>query len=314
MSSLTGKEIQIVTALSRADLSESVIGSSCVKELIGAVVDAQNQTQSANDALQRARNEKSSQNVLSNWWNNTEDKIKDAQLSLTTEISNLNRHSSQLLIFNTAVSKVLCDQQDVLLGQQRRLEEQARQLALQNATILDQQEQLAVQQQDIRTANQGLLEAKGLTATQARDLIGCVRRVEAAEERIVQVNQHVQEAIAEQLEQARKDVAESLSAAVDSLEARDQKLMRIAQDQQQKLIRHSEGIEGKLNALNEALPGQIEQSVGLHLAPGLEKIGALELRLEQQAAEHKRLAKRSLIISVLFGLALLAVAWRAVVS
>jgi len=314
MSSLTGKEIQIVTALSRADLSESVIGSSCVKELIGAVVDAQNQTQSANDALQRARNEKSSQNVLSNWWNNTEDKIKDAQLSLTTEISNLNRHSSQLLIFNTAVSKVLCDQQDVLLGQQRRLEEQARQLALQNATILDQQEQLAVQQQDIRTANQGLLEAKGLTATQARDLIGCVRRVEAAEERIVQVNQHVQEAIAEQLEQARKDVAESLSAAVDSLEARDQKLMRIAQDQQQKLIRHSEGIEGKLNALNEALPGQIEQSVGLHLAPCLEKIGALELRLEQQAAEHKCLAKRSLIISVLFVLVLLAVAWRAVVS
>lgn len=78
MSSLTGKELQIVTALSQADLSESVIGGSCVKQLISAVVDAQSQTKSANDALQKARSEKNSQNVLSNWWNNTEDNIKDA--------------------------------------------------------------------------------------------------------------------------------------------------------------------------------------------------------------------------------------------
>ncbi|WGV19913.1 hypothetical protein QIY50_21785 [Pseudomonas putida] len=152
MSSLKGKEIQIVTALSQADLSESVIGGSCVKQLITAVVDAQNQAKSANDALQRARSEKSSQNILSNWWNNTEDKIKDAQLTLSTEIANLNRHSSQLLIFNTAVSKVLCDQQDILLSQQQRLEAQAAQLRAQNVQILEQQEQLASQQQDIRTA------------------------------------------------------------------------------------------------------------------------------------------------------------------
>ena len=32
MSSLKGKEFQIVTALSQADLSESVIGRSCVKQ------------------------------------------------------------------------------------------------------------------------------------------------------------------------------------------------------------------------------------------------------------------------------------------
>lgn len=41
MSSLTGKEVQIVNALSSADLPESLIGESCVKELISAVIGAQ---------------------------------------------------------------------------------------------------------------------------------------------------------------------------------------------------------------------------------------------------------------------------------
>lgn len=312
MSSLKGKEIQIVTALSQADLSESVIGGSCVKQLITAVVDAQNQAKSANDVLQKARSEKNSQNVLSNWWNNTEDKIKDAQLTLTTEISNLNRHSSQLLIFNTAVSKVLCDQQDILLTQQQRLEAQAMQLRAQNTQILDQQQQLAAQQEEIRAANQGLLEAKGLTANQARDLIGCVRRVEAAEARIVQINQEVLAEIGQQLDQVRKDVADSLSTAVSTLEARDKQLLRIAQDQQQKLANHSEAIDGKLNAFNQALPRQLETSISKHLEPSLEMVRTMERRLEQQSAEHTRLAKRLLVSSVVLGVALVAVGVAAV--
>ncbi|MEG8203191.1 hypothetical protein SE916_01485 [Pseudomonas sp. 5FOS] len=307
MSSLKGKEIQIVTALSQADLSESVIGGSCVKQLITAVVDAQNQAKSANDALQKARSEKSSQNILSNWWNNTEDKIKDAQLTLSTEIANLNRHSSQLLIFNTAVSKVLCDQQDILLSQQQRLEAQAAQLREQNVQILGQQEQLASQQQEIRAANQGLLEAKGLTAAQARDLIGCVQRVEAAEKRIGQVNQELLTEIGRQLEVARKDVADSLAAAVSNLEARDKQLLRIAHDQKQKLASHSEAIDGKLDAFNQALPARLEHAIKQHLEPGIEKTQALELRLEQQTVEQARLAKRLLISSTVLGAGLLAV-------
>jgi len=312
MSSLKGKEIQIVTALSQADLPESVIGGSCVKQLITAVVDAQSQAKSANDALQKARSEKDSQNVLSNWWNNSEDKIKDAQLTLTTEISNLNRHSSQLLIFNTAVSKVLCDQQDILLTQQQRLEAQATQLRAQNTQILKQQEQLAVQQEEIRAANQGLLEAKGLTAAQARDLIGCVRRVEATEARIAQVNQEVLAEIGLQLEQVHKDVADSLSTAVSKLEARDKQLILIAQDQQQKLTSHSEAIDRKLNAFNQALPGQLETSITTHLKPSLEMLRAMEQRIEQQSTEQARLAKRLWVSCVVGGIALVAVGVTAV--
>jgi len=312
MSSLTGKELQIVTALSQADLSESVIGGSCVKQLISAVVDAQSQTKSANDALQKARSEKNSQNVLSNWWNNTEDNIKDAQLALTTEISNLNRHSSQLLIFNTAVSKVLCDQQDILLTQQRRLEGQATQLRDQNAQILDQQQQLAAQQEEISAANQGLLEAKGITAAQARDLIGCVHRVEAAEVRIAQINQEVLAEIGRQLDQMRKGIDDSLSTAVSSLEARDKQLLRIVQDQQQKMASHSAAIDTKLTEFDSALPCKLDTAIRHQMAPSIEQLSAMELRLERQAVEQSTLAKRLLITSIVMGVALVAVAAAAV--
>ncbi|MEE4093657.1 hypothetical protein V2I59_08910 [Pseudomonas viridiflava] len=312
MSSLTGKELQIVTALSQADLSESVIGGSCVKQLISAVVDAQSQTKSANDTLQRARSEKNSQNVLSNWWNNTEDNIKDAQLALTTEISNLNRHSSQLLIFNTAVSKVLCDQQDILVTQQRRLEGQATQLRDQNVQILDQQQKLAVQQEEIRATNQGLLEAKGLTAAQARDLIGCVQRVEAAEVRIAQVNREVLAEIGRQLDQMRKSVDDSLTSAVNSLKARDKYLLRIVQNQQHKLAARSAAIDDKLTAFDSALPSKLETAIGQQMTPCLERLSAMELRLERQAAEQSRLAKRLLITSIVMGIGLVAVVTAAV--
>lgn len=312
MSSLTGKELQIVTALSQADLSESVIGGSCVKQLISAVVDAQSQTKSANDALQKARSEKNSQSVLSNWWNNTEDNIKDAQLALTTEISNLNRHSSQLLIFNTAVSKVLCDQQDILLNQQRRLEGQANQLRDQNVQILDQQQQLAAQQEGIRAANQGLLEARGITAVQARDLIGCVQRVEAAEVRIAQINEEMLAEIGRQLDQMRKGVDDSLLTAVSSLEARDKHLLRIVQDQQQKMASHSAAIDTKLTAFDSALPKKLGTAIGQQMAPSLEQLSAMELRLERQAVEQSRLTKRLLISSIVMGVGLVAVAAAAV--
>ncbi|MDI3799281.1 hypothetical protein QK336_31550 [Pseudomonas aeruginosa] len=55
MSSLTGKEIQIVNALSSADLPEGLIGQSCVKELISAVVNAQQDASNAADRLKWAR-------------------------------------------------------------------------------------------------------------------------------------------------------------------------------------------------------------------------------------------------------------------
>lgn len=311
MSSLTGKEIQIVTALSTADLPEALIGNSCVKELVGAVVGAQQQTKAANDKLQAARSEKDSLNAVSRWWNNTEDKIKDAQLDLTTTISNLNRHSSQLLIFNTAISKVLCDQQDILIRQQKTLEEQAAQLKQQNLEILDQQKALEIQQGEIKKANQGLMEAKGVTAEQARNLVGCVQRVEAAEERISEVNRQLLVAIEEHLNQVRKDLGASQASAVAALESRGDEVVRLIEGHEHQLASHSalqRELQGRLARFEEALPQQMEKSISQLVAPVLHRVGVLEQRNGELALQQSKLAKWVVASSSLAGVALAGLA------
>lgn len=278
MSSLTGKEIQIVNALSSADLPEKIIGESCVKELISAVVNAQQEADSAASRLDRARRIQSNSNAISNWWNNTEDSVKDAQLRLSTTVANLNRHSSQLLIFNTAISKVLCDQQDVLLRQQRILEEQAEQLKQQNLGILTQQKALEEQQIEIAKANQGLLEAKGVSAEQARNLIGCVQRVEAAEERISQLHASLLSSIDARLEQAVSDVNSSFAPAVTGLEERDKQLLKLIQDQQRKLADSSAALassEQRISQQEKALPAAVA-NLEAGMAPVSEALMALQ--------------------------------------
>jgi DNA repair exonuclease SbcCD ATPase subunit len=278
MSSLTGKEIQIVNALSSADLPEKIIGESCVKELISAVVNAQVEANNAASRLEAARYVKNNSNAISNWWNNTEDSVKDAQLRLSTTVANLNRHSSQLLIFNTAISKVLCDQQDVLLRQQRILEEQAEQLKQQNLGILTQQKALEEQQIEIAKANQGLLEAKGVSAEQARNLIGCVQRVEAAEERISQLHSSLLSSIDARLEQAVSDVNSSFAPTVTGLEERDKQLLKLIQDQQRKLADSSAALassEQRISRQEKALPAAVT-NLEAGMAPVSEALMALQ--------------------------------------
>lgn len=294
MSSLIGKEVQIVAALSSADLPEAMIGDSCVKELISAVMGSQQQAKSANDSLEQARKEKSEQNMFTNWWNNTEDKVKDAQLNLTSSIANLNRHSSQLLIFNTAISKVLCDQQNILLRQQRLLEDQARELNLQNLQILAQQKSLEAQQVEIKKANQGLLEAKGVTAEQARELVGCVQRVESAEQRISQVNQQLLTTIEQYMAQLQRELGENLAGAVTTLENRDKQLLKMTQEQKDKLAQQAvtlSELQGTLNALDDNLTVRLQDAIEQHKVPMLQKVESLERQFEEHTRKQARWIK-----------------------
>jgi hypothetical protein len=306
MSSLTGKELQIVSALSSADLPEAIIGDSCVKQLISSVVGAQKQARTATDKLQQARNEKSSQNMFSSWWNNTEDKIKDAQLNLTTSISNLNRHSSQLLIFNTAISKVLWDQQDILLKQQKILEEQADQLKSQNQDILSQQKELEIQQGEISKANRGLMEAKGVTAEQAQLLVGCVQRVEAAEARIAEVNSQLLSTIDLRLDRVRNELDAAQNLSVSALEARDKQLLQFIQEQQKRLGSQGEqqkSLEERFGKVEKDLPLSLEKSIEQRLAPVMLRAEAAEQKLSELTTQQAALAQRLVI-----GLSALAVA------
>lgn len=199
---MSAQELQVVKAFSSLTIPEDVIRNSDIKGIVNDILSANQSVGSNTDRLDRLRREKANNSRISNWWNDRSDKIDEAQLDLNKSIGRLTQKSSQLLVVNTAISKVLSDQQGILLKQQRLLEEQTKQLKEQNQQILKQQRTLEDQQKDICKANQGLLEAKGLTQEQAKKLVGCVKRVEEAESKVAQANESLRHETKDMLDSA----------------------------------------------------------------------------------------------------------------
>lgn len=199
MTALNKQELQIIQAFSSVDVPERIIRDSNIKDLLHDITAAQDAAQFDAQRLDRLRQEKKDGNFVGNWWNDRGDKVEDAQIDLNKSIGRLTEKSSQLLIVNTAISKVLNDQQRILLEQQNILKQQADTLEAQNCQILEQQKLLEKQQQDINKANQGLMEAKGITQEQAQQLVGCVKLVKEAESRISAANQSLMSRVEQKL-------------------------------------------------------------------------------------------------------------------
>jgi hypothetical protein len=206
------QELQIIQAFSSVDVPERIIRESNIKGLLHDMIAEQDAVQSGANRLERLRQEKKDGNIIGNWWNDRDDKVQDAQIDLNQSIGRLTQKSSQLLIVNTAISKVLRDQQYILLNQQEILKQQTDKLEEQNNKILEQQKLLEKQQKDINQANQGLMEAKGLTQEQAQKLVGCVNRVTEAEHRISEENQVFRLGL-------RRDISELFAQCLERLEA-----------------------------------------------------------------------------------------------
>ena len=213
VSSLNNQELQVVQAFSSVNLPEEIFKSSNMKDLIDGMISDQGAVENNARKLERLRQEKKDGNFFSNMLNNRNDHIQDAQIDLGRSIGSLTQKSSQLLIINTAISKVLNHQQQILLQQQNLLEQQTHELKNQNLKILDQQNALSQQQKEINAANQGLLEAKGLTNEQAQKLVGCVVRVTEAEKRLDLSNQELRNTF----EQRHADLDQSLQMRYQSV-------------------------------------------------------------------------------------------------
>lgn len=199
MTALNKQELEIIHAFSSVEVPEKIIRDSNIRELILGMRTEQEAVQTDAQRLERLRQEKKEGNFFGNWLNDRDDKVQDAQIDLNKTIGRLTQKSSQLLIVNTAISKVLNDQQRILLEQQNILKQQTDTLEEQNRKILEQQNLLEKQQQDINKANQGLMEAKGITQEQAQQLVGCVKLVKEAESRISEANQTLRSGIEQNL-------------------------------------------------------------------------------------------------------------------
>lgn len=302
MSVVDGQELQIVQAFSSTDLPEKIFRESKIGELIRSITTAQGEVQSDAQRLEYLRQEQKDGNFVSNWWNDRDDKVQDAQIGLNKSIGRLTQKSSQLLVVNTAISKVLCDQQRILLEQQNLLKLQADQLEGQNRKILDQQDQLARQQREINAANQGLMEAKGITQEQAQKLVGCVLRVTEAENKIgiaqkelrATLEQHMDNMIAQyagRMDEGFAELDKRYGALALELNNAFSAHSRQTHDELQCFASRSGEFEASVeHQLHERMQAILEkmalQDAAAHQLRNTVK--GLELRLESAQQEHRQ--------------------------
>lgn len=215
MSSLNKQELQVIQAFSSADLPERLFRDSNIKELISGMAKEQETVQDSAKHLDHLRQGQRDGNFITNWWNDRDDLLQDAQIDLNKAIGRLTQKSSQLLIVNTVLSKLLNQQQQILLNQQNILEGQTRSLAEQNEQILKQQVLLEEQQKEINKANQGLMDAKGVTQDQAKQLVGCVKRVTEAENKIGEANATLLAKLEQRVAKFSSDFAQQLQSGLE---------------------------------------------------------------------------------------------------
>ncbi|TCC03439.1 hypothetical protein E0L21_15705 [Kosakonia quasisacchari] len=214
MSALNKQELQVIQAFSSADLPERFFRDSNIKELISGMTEEQKSVQKSAKHVDHLRQEQKDGNFFTNWLNDRGDLLQDAQIDLNKSIGRLTQKSSQLLIVNTALSKLLNQQQQILLNQQNILEDQTRSLAEQNGQILKQQVLLEEQQKEINKANQGLMDAKGVTQDQAQQLVGCVIRVTEAENKIGEANATLLAELEQRVARSESDFAQQLQSSL----------------------------------------------------------------------------------------------------
>jgi hypothetical protein len=269
---LNNQELQIVQAFSSVNVPEEIFKACNMKELIHGMISDQDMVKSNTRNLDRLRDEKKDGNFITNWWDNRDDGIQDAQIDLSKSIGHLTDKSSQLLIVNTAISKFLNHQQQILLQQQNLLAEQTNELKNQNIKILNQQKVLEQQQKEINAANQGLLEAKGITQEQAQKLVGCVVRVTETEKKLELSNQELRNKVEQHNADLKQDLQMLYQAVLERINAQDAATQQLQENlaqqfetQQQDILaivdQNSQGVYGAVAAIELNQKGFQEASV-----------------------------------------------------
>lgn len=262
MNNNKSQELIIVNAISQMVIPTEIFEKSEFKQAINDFKSAQESVQDSLDSVESKRQIVKEGSSIGNWWNNRNEALRDAQLDLNKSIGILTKQSSDLILFNTAISKVLVSQQKVLHEQQELLQKQATELASQNKSIGKQQVDLSEQQEKLLEVNKGLLEAKGITREHAEKLVGCVSRVEIAEQKMELSNQELERSVAARIV-AYEERGESLKAEVEDA-----------------LYNYRQEADFKLDALNTECNSAIEGFIG--------QLSDFELKINTESEVRKR--------------------------
>ena len=269
------KESQIIQVLSLINLPEQIVRDSDIQGLIKGMMSDQITVKTTTQRLERLRREEKGGNSGKN---DRSDHTGEAHFDLNKSIGNLTQRSSQLLIINTAISKVLGDQQNML-------QQQTDDLAVQSSKMLNQQIHLEIQQDAIIKANAGLMEAKGVTQQQAIQLVGCVERVSKAEAKIGEANQRLRELIEKRFSQNIAQCTDQINIGFKSQEQRNisfQQRLANALAQQNK---QTQGELERLAQANTKLESEISERLQSQAASTAENFKIQQAAVTQQGMD-----------------------------
>ena len=115
-------EMQIVEAFSNLTVPEDILRNSNVPQMVKDMRSTKKRLETSEERLSQLRRERNDSNFISNIWHDRSDQIDDAKDNVNNEFRKLGVLSSNLLILNTAMAKIMNDQQKVLQGQQIALD------------------------------------------------------------------------------------------------------------------------------------------------------------------------------------------------
>ncbi|MGK5028800.1 hypothetical protein [Janthinobacterium sp. MDT1-19] len=200
--------MQIVEAFSNLTVPADILRNSNVPQMVEDMRSTKKRLETSEERLSQLRREKNDGNFISNIWNDRSDQIDDAKDNVNNEFRKLGVLSSNLLILNTAMAKIMNGQQKALQGQQIALDHQARDIKTQNSDIKGHQELHANTLREFRKVVDSLQETKCLTQAQALELIKCTQKVAESERAMVKSHELLMDKVEERLRRISSDWTE----------------------------------------------------------------------------------------------------------
>ncbi|MGK5035434.1 hypothetical protein [Janthinobacterium sp. LB3P118] len=203
--------MQIVEAFSNVTVPDDILRNSNVPQMVEDMRSTKKRLETSEERLSQLRREKNDGNFISNIWNDRSDQIDDAKDNVNNEFRKLGVLSSNLLILNTAMAKIMNGQQKALQGQQIALDHQASDIKKQNSNIKEHQELHANTLREFSKVVDSLKETKSLTQAQAIDLIKCAQKLAESEKSMIKSHELLIDKVEERLRIISSDWTEIIA-------------------------------------------------------------------------------------------------------
>lgn len=287
-------EMHVVEAFSSLVLPEDVLRNSNVPKMVNDMRASQLKLESSEKKLAQLREEKKDGNFLSNMWNDRDDQIEDAESNLNGEFRKLGALSSNLLILNTAMAKIMNGQQGALQEQQVALNHQARDIKDQNGQLKEHQELHANTLREFTKVVEALKEAKSLTQTQAVELMKCAQKVADSEKNMLESHGRLMGEVEERLRLIASDWSKIVATRLAQF---DDVHMAVEKRVEERLAASDASVHDKIAAA-EAHRQELDKK--------LESMAAHEALLSQELEKQRKDMRTHRIVHALAGVAIVA--------